>query len=206
MRTVHETEALRPSDPVPKHQQAAAGASGPGAPGNKVQRIKLKLSQPKDEDQHQHPGEQAPPATQTTSTALDDPTITVDDIDDIDLPEFSGQDADVGFDEDELALRPRDLYRLLRRQIHWAEKEGQQLRDEWEGIHPKRKEAWAEKESVLDDLIHTELRLLSTVMGNGKPAAEAPAVTEAAYGLEELHREEQPHPPPQQHDSGAARF
>jgi hypothetical protein len=194
MRTVHETEALRPSDPVPKHQQAAGGGggSGPGgAPGNKVPRIKLKLSQPKDEDQHPQPGEQRPAST-STSTALDDPTITLDDIDDIDLPEFAGQDTtDIGFEDRELALRPRELYRLLRRQIHWAEKEGQHLREEWEGIRPKRKQAWVEKEAVLDDLIHTELRLLSTVMGEGK-SAEVPAAAEATSALEKLHHEQPP--------------
>src|SRR5690242_21618313 len=36
MRTVHETEALRPSDPVPKHHSSN--------PSNKFQRLKLVLT------------------------------------------------------------------------------------------------------------------------------------------------------------------
>ena len=50
MRTVHETEALRPSDPVPKHHtHLSAAAGGTSAPASKLPRIKLKLSQhPKD--------------------------------------------------------------------------------------------------------------------------------------------------------------
>lgn len=173
MRTVHETEALRPSDPVPKHHQQ-------GTPAHKVQRIKLKLSQPKDDsDPHSHPPHQPEPPL----TNPDEPAEPLE----YSLPEFFGPE--IGFDEHELALPPRELYRLLRRQIHWAEKEGQQLRDEWERIRPKRKQAWMEKEAIFDDFMDAEVRLLrqlDAIVGH-----EGVAMGSAQYGFGAAQQQQQ---------------
>ena len=158
MRTVHETEALRPSDPVPKHQQST--------PANKVQRIKLKLSQPKDDSDYPHTPTHSHLQNEQ-STHPDEPTEPLE----YSLPEFYG--ADIGFDDHELSLPPRELYRLLRRQVHWAEKEGQQLREEWEKIRPKRKQAWMDKETIFDDVMDAEvqlLRQLSSMVGHDQYA------------------------------------
>ncbi|KAA8652117.1 hypothetical protein EYZ11_005349 [Aspergillus tanneri] len=163
MRTVHETEALRPSDPVPKHHNPPFSAAGtPSAtPASKVQRIKLKLSHPpKDE-------------TDRYSESINDEVAGTEDLDEFEIPEFSH---DLGFDDHELGLPPIQLYRLLRRQIHWAEKEGLGLRREWEKIKPKRKQSWLEKEAIFDDVIDAQLRLFSVLMGSDSvPAATSNA-------------------------------
>ncbi|KAL2872078.1 C2H2-type zinc finger protein [Aspergillus lucknowensis] len=149
MRTVHETEALRPSDPVPKRHDIASSAGTPvGTPAGKLQRIKLKLSHPPKDD------------TDRYSESINDDTA--EDLDEFEVPEFG---SDTGFDDHELEMSPHQLYRLLRRQIHWAEQEGAELRNDWEKIKPKRKQAWSEKEAVFDDVIDAEVRLLSTLMG-----------------------------------------
>ncbi|KAL1966510.1 hypothetical protein VTN77DRAFT_4432 [Rasamsonia byssochlamydoides] len=158
MRTVHETEALRPSDPVPKNQTLSS-LSAAATPTTKVQRIKLKLSsQPKEEGGEQNininvNGEGAGAG----ATAIDP-----EDLDSIPLPEFGPE---LGFDEHELSLRPKELYRLLRRQIHWAELENAKLRQQWEEeIEPQRFEAWRAKEAIFDDLIEAEMRLHNVLM------------------------------------------
>ncbi|KAI9928778.1 hypothetical protein ASPWEDRAFT_105756 [Aspergillus wentii DTO 134E9] len=175
MRTVHETEALRPSDPVPKHHNAPLSALTPGAatPASKLQRIKLKLSHPPRDEADQY------------SESANDETAATEDLDEFELPEFGPE---VGFDEHELALRPQDLYRLLRRQIHWAEKETSKLRDDWLKTAPKRKQAWMEKEAIFDDVIDAELRLFSAIVGN-----EGMPVAHDADGLEKYQQHQQQH-------------
>ncbi|KAE8351106.1 hypothetical protein BDV28DRAFT_25987 [Aspergillus coremiiformis] len=156
MRTVHETEALRPSDPVPKHHNAPSAMGTPaGTPASKLQRIKLKLSHPPKDD-----------AEQLGESVNDEP----EDLDEYEIPEFSPE---LGFDEHELSLPPQQLYRLLRRQIHWAEKEGVGLRDEWERIKPKRKRSFLEKEAIIEDVCDAELRLFSLIMASENASASA---------------------------------
>ncbi|EAW07809.1 C2H2-type zinc finger protein [Aspergillus clavatus NRRL 1] len=169
MRTVHETEALRPSDPVPKHHNGPASAVGTptATPISKLQRIKLKLSLPRYD------------AWQCSESANDEPALA-DDLDGLELPEFGPE---LGFDEHELRLRPYDLYRVLRRQIHWAEKESLRLREEWEKIQPKRKQSWLEKEAVFDDVIDAELHLFSAIVGSEGLPVEAAADAAAPNGL-----------------------
>ncbi|GES58937.1 C2H2 finger domain protein [Aspergillus terreus] len=159
MRTVHETEALRPSDPVPKHHNAppSVAATPAGTPAGKLQRIKLKLSHPPKDEADQY----SESANETAGT---------DDLDEFEIPEFSPE---LGFDEHEMRMRPQDLYRLLRRQIHWAEKEGLGLRDEWNKIRPKRKQAWLEKEAIFDDVIDAQLRLFTLLMESESAPANA---------------------------------
>lgn len=144
MRTVHETEALRPSDPVPKHH-SFPGATN--APGQKLPRIKLKLSQhPKDGSYDTEPQDSASGAKETDSMGV---------------PHLGPE---LGFDEYELSLAPDQLCRLLRRQIHWAEKETTELKREWEVIEPQRKEAWRAKELIFEDVIDAELRSFKSTL------------------------------------------
>ncbi|PYH46230.1 C2H2-type zinc finger protein [Aspergillus saccharolyticus JOP 1030-1] len=158
MRTVHETEALRPSDPVPKHHTtlaaaaataaAASSSAAPtptGTPAGKVQRIKLKLSQPKGEDLGEH--------SESANEEMEE---------DLSVPPVGSEK---GFDVHELLLEGPQLYRLLLRQMHWARKEGDQLKAAWEKIQVKRKEAWLEKETIFDDLVEAELGLFRTIAG-----------------------------------------
>ena len=152
MRTVHETEALRPSDPIPKHH-------GPGTPGpattssNKLPRLKLKLSHPSKDGAH---------------NGNNDRDADIEDAEALPIPEFG---PDLGFDEHELSLTPQQLYRVLRRQIHWAEQETDQIKREWEEVlEPLRKETWKEKESILEDVINAEIK----VLGSGEGAEGFP--------------------------------
>lgn len=155
MRTVHETEALRPSDPVPKNSQPT--------PANKVQRIKLKLNLgSKDDTEHSTNGDSA------SNVDGEEPEL-------IPVPEFT---PDLGFDRRELELPPSQLYRLLRRQIHWAQIESDKLKEQWQHTwRPKREHAWREKESVFENVIDTEGRLSEVLtnmqndngLANGRP-------------------------------------
>lgn len=161
MRTVHEAEALRPLEFLPKGSNnlpilGGPGASGTATPASKLQRIKLKLSHPPRDDASESAAEEHPPAA--AAPTIDD---SLDDVD-IDLPEYGPE---IGFDDHELSLPPQDLYRLLRRQIHWAEKEGKDLRAEWDRTKPKRKQSWLEKEAVFDDVIDAEMRWFGTIVG-----------------------------------------
>lgn len=152
MRTVHETEALRPSDPVPKHHSAAF---------QKPQRIKLIFTKP--------PSQQRQPGDGTT---LDDDNNTIYDHPDADmdsepqpLPPFECPD-DIQFTPEELALPPDQLFRLLRRQVRWAEDESRDLREETEALEARRKEEWFAKELVLANVMEAEL---ATAMERGTP-------------------------------------
>ncbi|KAH8693187.1 putative C2H2 finger domain protein [Talaromyces proteolyticus] len=140
MRTVHETEALRPSDPVPKNSQWG----GVATPANKVPRIKLKLNLGhKDDSEHITNGDNAS-------------HIDAEEAELIPVPEFT---PDLGFDGSELALPPSQLYRLLRRQMHWAEIETNKLKEQWRVWEPKRRQAWNEKEAAFKLIMQTENRL-----------------------------------------------
>lgn len=175
MRTVHETEALRPSDPVPKHHNAPASTAGTpaGTPASKLQRIKLKLSQPPKDDPDRY------------SESANDETANTD-LDELEDPELS---LELGFDEHELSLPPTQLYRVLRRQIHWAEKEGGRLRAEWEKIQPKRKQSWLEKDAIFDDVIDAQLQLFTAIVGSEKGPIAASTVTN---GAENVHKPSDP--------------
>lgn len=184
MRTVHETEALRHADPIAKPNTSslpilgATTGSGTTTPASKLQRIKLKLSQP-------HP----PRDDNASESAAEDPTEDPNYLNDYELPEYGPE---IGFDEAELALRPRDLYRLLRRQLHWAERETDHLRDDWERTRPKRKQSWLEKEAVFDDVIDAEIRLFGALMGVSPPDGDGHGHS-AAKGLERYQYQQQQH-------------
>ncbi|KAJ5370403.1 uncharacterized protein N7496_006495, partial [Penicillium cataractarum] len=171
MRSVHELDNLRPTE-----VKAAAAGSVTGTPVSKLQRIRLKLSQPAKEpgSETDHPNE----PILTTITAHDDS-------EDTSMPEFGPE---LGFDERELAMAPRDLYRLLRRQIFWAEKETTQLKSEWDELRPKREQSWLEKEAIFDDVIDAELRLFSAIVGDIDAPPAAPG--NLATSLEKLQHQQ----------------
>lgn len=155
MRTVHETEA-RPDKNLPL-------LGGP-TPASKLQRIKLKLSQPKDDAASVPDTDTDLPAEKDKDKDTDSLGLSLDDFE---------------FDEDEKALPPRDLYRLLRRQVSWAERDAAKLRAEWEDARPRRKQAWLEKEAILDRWLADELEF-SVVFNQVKRKAEKEAEKEAA--------------------------
>ncbi|CAI7610840.1 unnamed protein product [Penicillium glandicola] len=163
MRSVHETDTMRPIDSISKVHGPPGSTTG--TPASKLQRIRLKLTQPRE------PGTESEPHTEAI-TIVPNPIITTTttdahDPDETSMPEFGPE---LDFDESELALAPRDLYRLLRRQIAWAGKEATQLQSEWEEIRPQRERAWREKEAIFDDLIDAEIKLFSAMVGSVPPA------------------------------------
>lgn len=143
MRTVHGTEALRPSDPVPRNHSAAPP---------KPQRLKLIVnSKPPPSDERGGGSGDA--------DIDDDATIcTTTDIDPDTLPALPFEyPPDVKFTDEELSMRPDQLFKLLRRRIHWSEEDGSELRDELEALEAKRKEEWQAKELVLANVMEAEL-------------------------------------------------
>jgi hypothetical protein len=127
MRTVHETEALRPSDPIPKGMQ----------PAGKQSRIKTAGKSPQPPaDGHAQNG---------TANGGDVPGWT------------SSFPVELGFTAEEEARGSEELWRLLRRQIHWAEEEGELLKRQSEALEELRKKEWTEKEVLLDQVIRGEV-------------------------------------------------
>ena len=66
-------------------------------------------------------------------------------------------DEEEGFDEDEAKLRPKDLYRLLKQKMVWAQEEQEELKESLETLDRRRREAWVKKEMLLDRVLKTEL-------------------------------------------------
>ncbi|KAK7402663.1 hypothetical protein QQX98_011571 [Neonectria punicea] len=131
MRTVHETEALRPSDPVPKSMQ-----SGPTGKGGKL-KIIIKTPQ-------SHGGGQ--------DDGLDDAANG----DEHNSEYFTALPDDL-FGADELAHPVDKLYRKCYWEAKWAEDVGELLKKEckeWEDIYYKE---WLEKEVLLSQVIKSEV-------------------------------------------------
>ena len=142
MRTVHETEALRPSDPVPRNYNSSHF---------KPQRLKLTLK--------------PPPAVAGEKTDVDSnatlsppPTDGAATIPDEDSPALDFEDtSDDMFTKEELAMPADKLFSLLRRQLAWSEEEGERLKAEVEEAETKRWKEWQAKELVLTNLMEAEL-------------------------------------------------
>ncbi|KZF22271.1 hypothetical protein L228DRAFT_239259 [Xylona heveae TC161] len=148
MRTVHETEALRPSDPVPKHH---------GNPPNRSQRLKLILPArpPSDQPKAKHENHEEDVDDDATIVTTTDPDLEQN----VSTYEYP---PDVHFTEEELAMPPDQLYRLLRRQLYWNEEENRELRSEVEHLEAKRKQEWLAKELVLMNVMEAELACAET--------------------------------------------
>ena len=138
MRTVHETEALRPSDPVPKNYSSIPP---------KPQRLKLIVnSKPRDEGNGDTEIDDDATVYSNTDAENDEPPAAP-----FEYP------ADVQFTEEELDMPPDRLFKLLRRQIHWSEEDGSDLQDEIRSLEAKRKEEWVSKELILANVMEAEI-------------------------------------------------
>ncbi|PVI07102.1 hypothetical protein DM02DRAFT_496182, partial [Periconia macrospinosa] len=162
MRTVHETEALRPSDPVPKHHSSN--------PSNKFQRIKLVLSDAKRSAE----GKGSAPSSPISHTAVSNSATNaphdaayaeythnnITYVQDATIPHAPTMvqfPSDITFSSQELSLSAPELFKLLRRQLHWATQEGEQLRAETEVLEKKRKEEWVAKELLMENIMEAEM-------------------------------------------------
>ncbi|KAK0618254.1 hypothetical protein B0T17DRAFT_496016 [Bombardia bombarda] len=133
MRTVHETEALRPSDPVPKSMQAPTGKS------SKQLKIILKTQQ-------SHAAGHDDTVDDGNGTGGEDSAADL----------FTPLTEGLGFTSRELAMPVERLAKLCRLQVKWAEEEGDALRGEckqWEALY---KREWLEKEVLLDQVVQSE--------------------------------------------------
>ncbi|OAK98967.1 hypothetical protein IQ06DRAFT_378795 [Phaeosphaeriaceae sp. SRC1lsM3a] len=159
MRTVHETEALRPSDPVPKHHSSN--------PSNNKQRIRLILNaNDKKLDKDSTPGSPASHSHPPASTAANPPGSDVDyahnnviylqDLASPGAPTMVQFPPDISFTDRELALPAPDLFRLLRRQLQWAQQESEQLRAEADALEKQRKEEWEAKELLVENVMEAQ--------------------------------------------------
>ncbi|KAK2626967.1 hypothetical protein QTJ16_004142 [Diplocarpon rosae] len=127
-RTVHETEALRPSDPIPKSMSAA----------QKSQRMKMNNKGERTQSEGNIPGLSNENGSANGHTPLGAPVWT------------SSYPAELGFTAEEEARGPKELYYLLRKQIGWAEEEAEKLKVHGEAMEEMRKNEWLEKEILLD--------------------------------------------------------
>jgi len=131
MRTVHETEALRPSDPVPKSMQTAGGTFR-GSSKLKII-IKTPLSHAAGQDDSVDDGSNGDEADFFTSLTEEQ-----------------------GFTKEELGMPLERLHGLCRMQAKWADAEGDGLKQEckaWEDLYKKE---WLEKQVLLDQVIKSE--------------------------------------------------
>ncbi|EAT85469.2 hypothetical protein SNOG_06818 [Parastagonospora nodorum SN15] len=159
MRTVHETEALRPSDPVPKHHSSN--------PSNNKQRIRLILnanekkpekgSAPASPASHSHPTNSAPiPPASDVDYAHNNVTY-IQDLAAPGAPTMVQFPPDIVFTERELSLPAPELFQLLRRQLQWAQQESEQLRAEADALEKVRKEEWEAKELLVENLMEAQV-------------------------------------------------
>lgn len=157
MRTVHETEALRPSDPVPKHHSSN--------PSNNKQRIKLVLNmdgkKPEKGSTPGSPVSQAPVHSGNGPSAPDgdyanNNVIYLDDIAQPGMPAMVQFPPDIDLTERELSLPAPELFQLLRRQLHWAQQESDALRIEADALEKVRKEEWQAKELLVENIMEAQ--------------------------------------------------
>ena len=210
MRTVHETEALRPSDPVPRGH--TGGISNGGASALPIKRLKLTMGGKSNGDKKANLiGELPPLPTRHTVAAMG---ISLEDVEmadadgneeladavDVDSvpmtlpvpPEYYPADVYEDMDDYERSLPPSQYYRLLRRQIHWAEEEGVELQRELEdlrattedaqgnlvkkglgdekGADDNRRAEWQRTEEMLDAVLRAETGKVWEMFTGKKPA------------------------------------
>lgn len=64
---------------------------------------------------------------------------------------------DIDFLPEELRLPAPDLFKLLRRQLHWVTQEGEQLRVQADALERQRKEEWEAKELLVENYMEAQV-------------------------------------------------
>ena len=131
MRTVHETEALRPSDPVPKSLQAQASRSN--------SKLKIILKTP-----------------QSHAAGHDDSVDDGDGSEDMSSDHFTTLTEQQGFNGNELQMDIEMLWKTCVAQIKWASDEGSVLRAQCRDMEETYRQEWLEKEVLVDQVKATE--------------------------------------------------
>jgi hypothetical protein len=179
MRTVHETEALRPSDPVPKHHSSN--------PQNKAQRLRLTLKglAPAANGSANGQATTAPDGSGTASGPLSAVKSNASNPNSPGLGPINGGGAptaadieyennnvtyeysrsgewdrhfppDVQFSQEELDMPPAQLYALLKAQVRWAGEDADELRGGVERLEKMRAWEWVRKQLLLENVIEGE--------------------------------------------------
>jgi hypothetical protein len=161
MRTVHETEALRPSDPVPKHHSSN--------PQNKTQRLRITLGgKMSKENGKEEPATQSPTSPMTAAQSeFDDPNdifYTRDTATDTWLPNFP---SDITFTARELDLPAKELASLLQYQVEWALETSESLKKQEDLLNEKRELEALTKNVLMRDYIAWSERRLAEKPSNG---------------------------------------
>ncbi|KAI1855479.1 hypothetical protein JX265_007685 [Neoarthrinium moseri] len=134
MRTVHETEALRPSDPVPKSMQQSHVGNGKGS------KLKIVLKTP-----------------QSHSAGNDSSFDDGGDSEDIGSDFFTALTEQQGFTSKELQMDMESLWRLCVANVKWASEEGAVLREQCKDLEELYRQEWLEKEVLLTQVEKVEV-------------------------------------------------
>ena len=128
MRTVHETEALRPSDPVPKSQQ----------PTGKSGKLKIIIKTP-----NSHSG-------------ADDGADGSMNGEEANAEYFTALTSEL-FSARELALPVDELYRKCYWEAKWSGEIGDALKKECKKLEEEYRKEWLEKEVLLGQVVKSEV-------------------------------------------------
>jgi hypothetical protein len=134
MRTVHETEALRPSDPVPKSMQAAGAP-----PKHSAKQLKIIIKTP-----------------QSHAAGHDDAVDDGSNSEDV-ADHFTALLSEHGFSDQELEMDLQLLHRTCRSELKFAEKDSDDLKREcrvWEEVYKK---AWKQKQVLVEQVLQSEI-------------------------------------------------
>lgn len=165
MRTVHETEALRPSDPVPKSMQPGGGQPGPnyatapslGTPSNGTsKRLKIIIKNQPHSSLTMGGPSSAGGGSADDSVATDDEHHQAATDDEW---QFTPLTTEAGFSVRELEMASNNLERLhkiCRAQLHWSTEEGEQLRAECAEWEEKYWREWRAKELLMEQIVQAE--------------------------------------------------
>ena len=203
MRTVHETEALRPSDPVPKgHSEAATRTAGGTGSNGSLKRIKLIVN---NGDRPKSIVGELPPLP---TDGIPDESGEAGPIEMDSLPfalpvphDYYPSDIADTLDDHELSLPPSQLYRLLRRQVHWAEQDAAQLAKELDDVENNnelrdetqtdlpgtqaektRQNAWLQTGALIDAIVEKEAELAREETSD-QPGAASEQVSDLWVGI-----------------------
>ena len=211
MRTVHETEALRPSDPVPKSMQPGGGQPGPnyatvpplGTPSNGTsKRLKIVLKTPSH-------------TAAAANTSADDSVATDDEHHQVateDDWQFTPLTEEAGFNPQEIDMAKTGnlerLHRLCRAQLHWANEESEQLRGELAEVEKTYWKEWRAKEALLKQVVGSEMdwdtRRQAVLAGRADAEFAAAAAAASAAAATTTSNDNGGEPTEQENESPAA--
>ncbi|KAF8422029.1 hypothetical protein EV426DRAFT_535926 [Tirmania nivea] len=178
MRTVHETEALRPSDPIPKshpnhpqnvantayadalfrRQSKAINTSSNGDGSFRVMQLNNPITHSPSLNGHPSIKPTIPTANSIVTKQESDSDAEENDSSIINQNKKSYYlPTDPFSPEDEIHRPPRELYKYLKQKLKWAQAAQDDLQRDLEMYAKRRREAWVKKELLLERCVKMEL-------------------------------------------------